>query len=199
MQQSCLTCPPPGSAPKPPSPGSLLPSLCSHLPPSQHAVRNPQTEAFLDLLGLPYNLDHGAPGAYFAPNGGAAPGGGLAPALAGGAPVGACCGGGGSGSRAAAQMEGTGAQGYEGVSMPRLLRRLLALPALPADVANPEEIELDDEDDFVDDDDEGPQQQQQQGRGPPVDPALAAVLGGGAAAAAAALKNPEEIDIDLDE
>jgi hypothetical protein len=29
----------------------------------QHAVRNPQTLAFLDMLGLPYNLDHAAAGA----------------------------------------------------------------------------------------------------------------------------------------
>lgn len=67
------------------------------------------------------------------------------------------------------------------------------LPPLPADVSNPEEIEL--EDDFVDDDGETLQQrrQQQQGGGS-VAPALAAVLGGGGGAAAAA-PNPEEIDI----
>ena len=86
---------------------------------------------------------------------------------------------------------------YQATQLPTSERLSPSLPALlpplPADVSNPEEIELDD--DFVDDDGETLQQRRQQQQVcSGVAPALAAVLGSGGGAAAPA-PNPEEIDI----
>lgn len=59
-----------------PPPAHPCPHPASPLSPHpQRAVRNPQTEAFLEALGLPYNLDHGAEAAGAGPAGGGGWGG----------------------------------------------------------------------------------------------------------------------------
>jgi hypothetical protein len=208
--------------------GGRGPCICSQLAlpachprlAAQHAQRNPQTEAFLGMLGLPYNLDHDAPAA--AAGGGGGYGGGGFGGFGGGSP-------GGYGSGLAAAAAGMGPAVAIGAHHWHLLCAALLLcrcceggsragqhlsgadcmaacchhhPTLrgAAEVSNPEEIELedDDDDDFVDDGEEeeggaaGEGQQRQQAAAPPLDAALAAVLQQGTAAAAA---NPEEIDL----
>ena len=87
--------------------GGRDPCICSQLAlpachprlAAQHAQRNPQTEAFLGMLGLPYNLDHDAPAA--AAGGGGGYGGGGFGGFGGGAP-------GGYGSGLAAAAAGMG-------------------------------------------------------------------------------------------
>ena len=61
MQQKLQQQPSQGAVPR-----NFVPTAAAHDPAApqqqgrmpQQAVRNPQTEQFLDLLGLPYNLDH---------------------------------------------------------------------------------------------------------------------------------------------
>lgn len=133
------------------------------LSPAQHAVRNPQTVAFLDMLGLPYNLDHEAAAArdYDGGQAGAAPGYALAGELG-----------------IVAVRDDSWKCVCHGKSSS-------TSPGLHADVANPEEIDLEEEDDVVDGDD---------AEAAAVDSALAAVLPSRVAAVAAAA-NPEEIDL----
>lgn len=91
--RACLRCLPI------PSPPRLLFSVYSCAPALQHAVRNPQTEVFLSMLGLPWNLDDVAP---------AGPPGGWAEAQAPGGPAGGWA---PAGSDVASVGEGACAQG----------------------------------------------------------------------------------------